>query len=87
MFGFGFTKLAVLVGIVVAVWYGFKVVGQLDKARKQAQANKPPRQSGRGGGNDGGKAPEVEETVQCPICGAYVVAKSSSPCERPDCPY
>ena len=82
MFGFGFTKLAVLVGIVVAVWYGFKFVGQLDKARKQSQANKPPRQAG-GSGN----APEVEDTVQCPTCGAYVVAKTASPCERPDCPY
>ena len=88
MFGFGFTKLVVLIGIVAAVWYGFKVVGQLDKARKQSQVNKSPRHSGGGGGgNGGGKAPEVEETVQCPTCGAYVVAKSSSPCERPDCPY
>lgn len=83
MFGFGFSKLAVLIGIVAAVWYGFKLVGQLDKARKQAQASKPPRQSGSGGG----KAPEVEDTVQCPTCGAYVVAKTASPCERPDCPY
>ena len=82
MFGFGFSKLAVLIGIVAAVWYGFKLVGQLDKARKQQQANKPPRQSG-----GGGKTPEVEDTVQCPTCGAYVVAKSASPCERPDCPY
>ncbi len=81
MFGFGFSKLAVLVGIVVAVWYGFKYIGQLDKARKQARANKPPRQSG------GGTAPDVEDTVQCPACGAYVVAKTASPCERPDCPY
>ena len=82
MFGFGFTKLAVLVGIVVAIWYGFKFVGQLDKARKQAQANKPPRQSG-----GASPTPEVEDTVQCPTCGAYVVAKTASPCERPDCPY
>ena len=82
MFGFGFSKLAVLIGIVAAVWYGCKLVGQLDKARKQQQANKPPRQSG-----GGGKASEVEDTVQCPTCGAYVVAKTASPCERPDCPY
>ena len=84
MFGFGFSKLAVLVGIVIAVWYGFKVVGQIDKARKQSQANKPPRQNA---GGSGGNTPEVEDTVQCPACGAYVVAKSASPCERPDCPY
>lgn len=82
MFGFGFSKLAVLVGIVMAVWYGFKLVGQLERVRKQAQDGQPPRRSG------GGKsAPEVEDTVQCPTCGAYVVAKSASPCERPDCPY
>ena len=81
MFGFGFSKLAVLIGIVVAVWYGFKFIGQLDRARKQARANKPPRRSG------GGNTPEVEDTVQCPTCGAYVVAKAASPCERPDCPY
>lgn len=81
MFGFGFTKLAVLILIVLAIWYGFKFVGQLDKARKESQANKPPRQSGSG------NTPDVEDTVQCPVCGAYVVAKTASPCERPDCPY
>ncbi len=87
MFGFGFSKLAVLIGIVAAVWYGFKLVGQLDRARKQAQSGKPPRRPGGGGGGGGGKTPEVEDTVQCPTCGAYVVAKTASPCERPDCPY
>jgi len=83
MFGFGFTKLAVLVAIVAAIWYGFKYVGQLDRARKQARGNKPPRSTGGGGSSPS----EVEDTVQCPTCGAYVVAKSASPCERPDCPY
>ena len=82
MLGFSFSKLAVLIGIVVAVWYGFKLVGRLDKARKQQQGGGNPAQ--RGGG---GKAPEVEDTVQCPVCNAYVVAKSAGPCDRPDCPY
>lgn len=81
MFGLGFSKLVVLIAIVVAVWYGFKYVGQLDRARKERQAGKPPRRTG------GGKPPEVEDTVQCPVCGAYVVARTASPCERPDCPY
>jgi len=80
MFGFGFTKLAVLILIVLAIWYGFKYVGKLDQARKQSQANRPRRTAG-------GNSPEVEDTVQCPVCGAYVVAKTTSPCERPDCPY
>lgn len=81
MFGFGFSKLAVLVGIVVAVWYGFKLVGRLDQARKQRQ------RGGNPGARAGGAAPEVEDTVQCPVCKAYVVARSAGPCERPDCPY
>jgi uncharacterized protein len=83
MFGFGFSKLVVLIAIVVAVWYGFKYVGQLDRARKQGPS-RPPRRAASGGG---GRTPEVEDTVQCPVCGAYVVAKTATPCERPDCPY
>jgi len=31
------SKLVLLIAIVVAVWYGFKCLGQLDRARKQAQ--------------------------------------------------
>ena len=81
MFGIGFSKLAVLIGIVVAVWYGFKLVGRLDQARKQQRGGAPGR------GDGGGKTPEVEDTVQCPVCNAYVVAKSAGPCDRPDCPY
>jgi len=84
MFGFGFSKLAVLVGIVVAVWYGFKLVGRLDQARKQQQQQRGGNPGPRAGN---GAAPEVEDTVQCPVCKAYVVAKSAGPCDRPDCPY
>lgn len=81
MFGIpSFGKLAVLVAIVLAVWYGFKLVGRLDQARKQQGGEKPPRRAG-------GTSPEIEDTVQCPVCKAYVVAKSAGPCDRPDCPY
>ena len=80
MLGFSLSKLAVLIGIVVAIWYGFKLVGRLDKARKQQGGGSPQRR-------EGGKATEVEDTVQCPVCKAYVVARSAGPCDRPDCPY
>jgi len=83
MFGFGLTKLLVLAAIIAAVWYGFKFVGRLDEVRRgRADRERPQR---RAAGND--SAAEIEDTVQCPVCGAYVVARSASPCERPDCPY
>ncbi|UCH75097.1 MAG: hypothetical protein JSU82_04400 [Rhodospirillales bacterium] len=81
MLGFSFSKIAVLIGIVVAIWYGFKLVGRLDQARKQQKRGGNPTARASGG------APEVEDTVQCPVCKAYVVAKSAGPCDRPDCPY
>lgn len=80
MFGFGFSKLVVLIGIVVAFWYGFKLLGQLDKTRRRQGGGTPRRQAG-------GRSREIEDTVQCPVCKAYVVAKSAGPCDRPDCPY
>ena len=84
MFGFGITKILVLGAIIAAVWYGFKMVGRMDAARK----NKPGGNDrvNRGGSGRGTPA-DVEDTVQCPVCGAYVVANATSPCDRPDCPY
>ena len=41
MFGFpSLSKLLVLITVVVVVWYGFKLVGRLDAARK---SNVKPR--------------------------------------------
>ncbi len=34
MFGFSIQKLLVLASIIGAVWYGFKLVGRLDQARR-----------------------------------------------------
>jgi hypothetical protein len=31
---FSFNKILLLIAILVAVWYGFKLVGRLDRARK-----------------------------------------------------
>lgn len=95
MFGFSFTKLLVLVAIVVGVWYGFKLVGRIDEARKaEARLRERERRRaptrGRGGapsGGAGGEAVDAEDMVQCPACKAYVPAKGASNCGRPDCPY
>ena len=34
MFGFSIQKLIFTVAIILIVWYGFKVIGRLDKKRK-----------------------------------------------------
>jgi hypothetical protein len=75
-------KLIVLIGIVMAVWYGFRFLGALDRARKQAErvARQAPRQRRADVAN-------VEDTVKCRMCGAYVPARQPSRCNRSDCPF
>ena len=87
MFGVpSLTKLLVLIAIIVAVWYGFKIIGQVDRARKEAArlhrahvarrkaAPPPPKQV-------------VEDMVKCRKCGAYVPARRPTSCGRGDCPW
>lgn len=76
-----FSKLLVLAAIIAAVWMGFRLVGRLDKARKDEA-----RRQARGGAAAKPRA-DVEETVKCPVCGAYVAARGAGFCGRPDCPY
>ncbi len=90
MFGFSLQKLIVLVGIVAAVWYGFKLITRLQEARKTDAAlrQKTANRSGAARGESHSEAPiEAEDMVQCPVCQAYIAARSTSSCGRDDCPY
>ena len=49
---FSFNKILLLIAILVAVWYGFKLVGRLDRARK----HKLRQAAGRGRRADPGRA-------------------------------
>ena len=83
MFGFSFGKLVILVGIILAVWFGFKWVGKIEAERKARlnQAEKDGKSEKSGGGmfdrfkrkqsakRDDGK---VQEMVKDPKTGAYV---------------
>ena len=86
MFGFSLQKLIVLAGIVAAVWYGFKLVGRLQEARKTDAALRK-KNAGRSGAASSGDRGEAEDMVQCPVCQAYVSARATSNCGRADCPY
>ncbi len=79
MFGFSLTKLLFTVAIVLAVWYGFKLVGRLEQARKtRAKLDAAPK---------GGGMATTTELERCAACGAYVAAESAAACGRDDCPY
>ena len=80
------TKLVVLIGIITAVWYGFKLIGQVDRARKAAQRAQQGQAARR---KPAATAPEqiVEDMVKCRKCGAYVPARRPTSCGRGDCPW
>lgn len=82
MFFASFEKIFLLIGIIAAVWYGFRFLGALDRARKQAErvAKQAPRQRRPDVAN-------VEDTVKCRVCGAYVPARQPTRCNRSDCPF
>lgn len=76
MFGFGLGKLVVLLAVVVAVWYGFKLVSRLERECKRRLREQ--RQQG----------PESVGTMEkCPVCDTYVMAAGARNCGREGCPY
>ncbi|WP_119169082.1 hypothetical protein [Algihabitans albus] len=100
MFGFSVTKLLVLAGVILAVWYGFKLVGRLDSARKAEAKLRRQADGGRKTKPQGPRDaaarpapprqaadPDAEEMLPCPACRAYVAAASAKNCGRADCPY
>jgi len=85
MFGLpSFNKLFVLVVIIMAVWYGFKFIGQLDRARKAALRQQTKT---RPAAPSGGAANQVEDMVKCRVCGTYMPSRGASACGKAGCPY
>ena len=81
MLGFSLSKIVVLLLIVAAVWYGFRML---------ARSSRPiPRD--RDKGRIGGAADEEENTVHdmetCTVCGTFVAADAARACGREACPY
>jgi hypothetical protein len=75
-------KVVVLIAIVLAVWYGFKFIGQLDRQRKELAR----RQNGGAKPSRSGRASEAEEMVRCRTCGTYIPASGGASCGKVGCP-
>ncbi|MFQ5985476.1 MAG: hypothetical protein ACE5LL_08170 [Alphaproteobacteria bacterium] len=86
MFGFSLTKLLVTIAAIVLIWYGFKVIGRHDRARK-ARLKQERTAARRGTGETGAPMRQADDMVKCPACGTYVSATGASACGREDCPY
>ena len=80
MFGFSLNKLLLTTVIILAIWYGFKWVGRLDRARKKKALKDK-------GGEPEIRSAEAESLVKCPVCGTYVSPGGAESCGREDCPY
>jgi hypothetical protein len=71
-----FQKLLVLAAVIAIAWYGFKFVGRLDQQRKRKVAR--DEEAARDG---------IADTVQCPVCDAYIAEDIKSNCGKANCPY
>ena len=85
MLGFSIQKLLVLAAIIVAIVYFFKWVGRAQKKRdslRKGRKNKPTMDS-----DSMRHQVDLEEMVQCALCGTYLAASDLQNCGKPDCPY
>ena len=82
MFGFSFSKLLLLVLLIVVVWTAFKYMRRVEAIRRVLRDEMQRRQATR-------RPPPLpaDDLVSCTACGAYVAARSASHCGRPDCPW
>ena len=80
MFGFSLNKLLLTTAIILVIWYGFKWVGRLDRARKNRALKDK-------GGEPESRTAQAESLVKCSVCGTYVSPGGAESCGREDCPY
>jgi uncharacterized protein len=90
---FSVQKLVVFAIIVAALWLGFRLIGKMDKGRKEAERRVRPSWRHRlFGGRTGAAARRGDnfadvDMVACRVCGDYVASRGARSCGRPNCPY
>lgn len=81
MFGIpSLQKLLVLVAVISAIWFGFRLLGQIDRQRRQTMPKKKWWQMKRT------EPRQVEDMVKCKVCGAFT-ARDAKSCGKPSCPF
>jgi uncharacterized protein len=78
-------KLLLLIGLVVAVWYGVRWFQRVQRAVEWQERQREVQR--RGGGAAAPAPQEAEDMRACPVCGTYVPASGATRCGRANCPY
>ena len=78
-------KFLITAAIILAVWYGFKWVGRLQKKRREDALRQVRDEGVNAAGKPGVNA--SEDMIACPTCGDYVAAGAAANCGRDACPY
>ncbi len=83
-------KILLLVAVIGVLWW-WNRRNQI-RARERADLDREARggrgrPASKGGTTKNAGAKPIEDMAQCKVCGAYVPAKGTSRCGRPDCPF
>ena len=81
MFGFpSLSKVLILVAIISAIWFGFRLISQLDRQRRDAARKEKERARARA------TPRQVDDMVKCDVCGTFI-ARGSGDCGKSRCPF
>jgi len=75
-------KVLLTVAVVIAVWFGFRYAERLGAQRERERVGR--RRQRRAERDE--SPPQVEDLVECRVCGAFV-GRDTVPCDRRDCPF
>ncbi len=82
MFGLpSLSKLLLLVAIISAIWFGFRLLSQLDRQRREVARKEKERARPQGA-----KPRQVDDMVKCAVCGTFT-ARGSTGCGKAGCPF
>jgi len=71
MFGISLGKLLVLAALMLVVWYGFRLTGEIRMKHGARRRNRRPAEE------------KITTTLHpCPRCGAYLASGAACPCRN-----
>ena len=87
MLGLSAPKLLLFILLIALVWAGTRYVRRVEAIRRAVRDELLRRHQQQQQQNKGPAPLQAEDLVKCSRCGAYVAARSSTSCGRPDCPW